>query len=173
MITSLSIGPEDEELRTTKQRVINKIIWLTGTSRNALLVIICGVLGYYFSETSPFHLTGQWTTEFVNICIFFFSFTLRNSDNSSIKIQINLFSFLLIVKIMFVGSIPGGMPSVQLPSFGFTKNNTTVTFVEMCSNLGSGILVLPLISLMEDVAICKAFGKKFYSFYWHHLLFIF
>lgn len=52
------------------------------------------------------------------------------------------------------------MPSIELPPFGYTKDdNTTVSFFDMCSNLGSGILVLPLISLMEDISICKAFGK--------------
>lgn len=51
------------------------------------------------------------------------------------------------------------MPTVQAPPFGFTKDNTTVTFIEMLGNLGSGIVVIPLISLMEDIAVCKAFGK--------------
>lgn len=54
------------------------------------------------------------------------------------------------------------MPTVKLPPFGFTKDqNTTLTFMDMCSNLGSGLIVLPLISLMEDVAVCKAFSKSF------------
>ncbi|XP_076648909.1 epidermal stripes and patches [Halictus rubicundus] len=114
LLASYKIGPKEEELQTPKYRILNKIIWLIGTSRNAFLVIICGVLGYSFSEKSPFKL---------------------------------------------VGHIPGGMPTVQLPPFSYTNsNNTTVTFVEMVSNLGSGILVLPLISLMEDIAICKAFS---------------
>lgn len=52
------------------------------------------------------------------------------------------------------------MPTVQIPSFGYMKDdNTTVTFIDMVGNLSSGILVIPLISLMEDIAICKAFGK--------------
>lgn len=52
------------------------------------------------------------------------------------------------------------MPNIQPPPFSYIKyDNTTVTFVDMISNLGSGILVLPLISLMEDIAICKAFCK--------------
>jgi len=55
------------------------------------------------------------------------------------------------------------MPTVQIPPFGFTNGNTTVTFVEMLSNLGSGLIVIPLISLMEDIAICKAFGKSILS----------
>ncbi|KZC13813.1 PREDICTED: sodium-independent sulfate anion transporter [Dufourea novaeangliae] len=115
LLASYKIGPVDEELQTSKYRTINKIIWLIGTSRNAFLVVFCGLLGYSFKGESPFKL---------------------------------------------VGHIPGGMPMVQLPPFGYTKSdNTTVTFVEMVSNLGSGILVLPLISLMEDIAICKAFSN--------------
>ena len=114
LLASYNIGPKDEELQTTKYRVINKLIWLIGTSRNAFLVIICGFLGYSLSGDAPFKL---------------------------------------------VGHIPGGMPTVQLPPFGYTKSdNETVTFIQMISNLGSGVLVLPLISLMEDIAICKAFA---------------
>ncbi|XP_015595534.1 sodium-independent sulfate anion transporter isoform X2 [Cephus cinctus] len=115
IVASITVGPEEEELRTTKHKIVNKILWLTGTSRNALLVVVCGILGYSFTNNAPFKL---------------------------------------------IGHIPGGMPAVQLPPFGYTKDgNTTVSFMEMCSNLGSGILVLPLISLMEDVAICKAFAN--------------
>ncbi|XP_006619830.1 sodium-independent sulfate anion transporter-like isoform X1 [Apis dorsata] len=114
LLASYTIGPKDEELQSTKYRVLNKFIWLFGTSRNALLVILSGLLGYSFRKKSLFKL---------------------------------------------VGYIPEGMPNIQPPSFSYIKyDNTTVTFVDMISNLGSGILVLPLISLMEDIAICKAFS---------------
>lgn len=61
MISSFTIGPENEELRTKKQRIINTLIWLTCTSRNALLVIVCGLLGYFFStaHNSPFQVIGM------------------------------------------------------------------------------------------------------------------
>lgn len=66
----------------------------------------------------------------------------------------------IYINCFFSGYIPGGMPAVHVPPFGYTaSDNTTVTFFDMIGNLGSGILVIPLISLMEDVAICKAFGK--------------
>ncbi|KAH0540910.1 sodium-independent sulfate anion transporter [Cotesia glomerata] len=113
-VATIQIGPANENSQTTKHRVMNKLIWLTGTSRNAILVIVCGIIGYYFASQPPFKL---------------------------------------------IGSLPGGMPSVEFPPFGFTKDNTTVSFVEMCSNLGSGLIVLPLISLMEVVAVCKAFSN--------------
>lgn len=115
LLAACKIGPDKEELRSTKHRIVNKVLWLIGTSRNAFLVILCGVLGWSFQDNSPFKL---------------------------------------------IGYIPGGMPAVQIPPFGYIKDsNTTLTFIDMIGNLGSGILVIPLISLMEDVAICKAFAN--------------
>lgn len=69
------------------------------------------------------------------------------------------------------------MPPVKSPPFGFSysklnstdSETVTVSLNDMLSNLGTGIIVLPLIALMEDVSVCKAFGKPFlyffYSFY--------
>ncbi|GLV44608.1 Epidermal stripes and patches [Carabus blaptoides fortunei] len=108
-------GDEEKEAKTY-QKVINKIIWLIGTSRNAILVIICGLIGYnmFNDGESPFNLIGE---------------------------------------------IPPGLPSVQFPPFGFSNANGTVSFWDMCSNLGSGIIVVPLIALLENIAICKAFAN--------------
>lgn len=126
VIATLKIGPpetQDAEIDkdgksgpTTFQKTMNKTIWLIGTSRNAILVILCGVLGYalYSDGEPPFKL---------------------------------------------IGDIPPGLPSVHIPPFGYTKGNVTVGFGEMISNLGSGIIVVPLIALLENIAICKAFGE--------------
>ncbi|KAG7187960.1 hypothetical protein KM043_013920 [Ampulex compressa] len=115
LLASYTIGPENKEEWSTKHKIVNKIVWLLGTSRNAFLVIFCGLLGYSFAGSPPFKL---------------------------------------------VGYIPGGMPTIQSPPFSYIKNdNSTGTLVDMMMNLGSGVIVLPLISLMEDVAICKAFAN--------------
>lgn len=51
------------------------------------------------------------------------------------------------------------MPLPQLPPFSYVRaDNTTADFLDMVSELGSGLLVLPLIILLEDIAICKAFS---------------
>ncbi|XP_014235000.1 sodium-independent sulfate anion transporter-like isoform X1 [Trichogramma pretiosum] len=116
MVASLSFGTEEQQRHSTPYKILNKCLWLMGTSRNALLVVICGCIAYSFPVgQSPFNL---------------------------------------------IGDIPSGMPAVQLPPFGYTKDdNTTVSLWTMCENLGSGIIVVPLISLMEDIAICKAFAN--------------
>lgn len=57
------------------------------------------------------------------------------------------------------GAIPSGVPLPQLPPFSYVRaDNSTADFVDMVSELGSGLLVIPLIVLLEDIAICKAFS---------------
>lgn len=47
----------------------------------------------------------------------------------------------------------------QLPPFSYVRaDNSTADFLDMVSELGSGLLVIPLIVLLEDIAICKAFS---------------
>lgn len=60
---------------------------------------------------------------------------------------------------MFSGHIPQGLPNFELPQF--SANNGTINFVGIIRDLGSGILVLPLVGILENIAICKAFGTNF------------
>lgn len=98
-------------------KVINKTLWLIGTSRNAILVVISGFIGYSFYTNGP-------------------------------------------TPFRLIGFVPPGLPEVKPPPFSFTgSDNTTVTFVDMVSGIGPGIVVVPLIALLENISICKAFGK--------------
>ncbi|XP_031837112.1 sodium-independent sulfate anion transporter isoform X2 [Nomia melanderi] len=60
---------------------------------------------------------------------------------------------------VLTGHIEAGLPSVQPPAFSRTVGNQTETFVDMCKNLGTGILIVPLISIIGNVAIAKAFSR--------------
>lgn len=65
-----------------------------------------------------------------------------------------------IVKYNFPGKIPSGLPSFDLPKFSVTNDNgTTIGFFDMVTNIGSGVIVLPIIGLIETISICKTFGK--------------
>ncbi|XP_058061911.1 sodium-independent sulfate anion transporter-like isoform X2 [Anopheles bellator] len=57
------------------------------------------------------------------------------------------------------GTVTPGLPPVKLPPFSTVLNNQTLTFPEMTSKLGSSIIALPLIAILETVAIVKAFSK--------------
>jgi sodium-independent sulfate anion transporter 11 len=63
--------------------------------------------------------------------------------------------------LLFTGNITQGLPEFQLPPFEFYDNtaNHTVTFTDMCSTLGTGLIIVPLVALLENIAICKAFCK--------------
>ncbi|KAK1135520.1 hypothetical protein K0M31_000107 [Melipona bicolor] len=57
------------------------------------------------------------------------------------------------------GKIQSGLPTFSLPPFSSQVGNETYTFLDICSHLGSGIIVLPLVSVLANVAIAKAFAS--------------
>ncbi|PNF43810.1 hypothetical protein B7P43_G07765 [Cryptotermes secundus] len=116
LLTMVKVGPKDETQMTTTQRAINKLLWLIGTSRNAILVVICGFIGYHFENTDTIKITGNITQ---------------------------------------------GLPEFKIPPFEFydSTTNHTVSFTDMCSTLGTGLIIVPLVALLENIAICKAFSN--------------
>lgn len=60
---------------------------------------------------------------------------------------------------ILTGTVRPGLPEFGLPPFGTTLGNRTLTFVEMCNELGTSIIMVPIIAVLGNVAIAKAFGK--------------
>ncbi|XP_066151803.1 sodium-independent sulfate anion transporter-like isoform X2 [Euwallacea fornicatus] len=60
------------------------------------------------------------------------------------------------------GKVPSGMPKIAFPPThsSFNVGNTTnlVGFTEMISQLGSGIIVIPVVAVLANVAIAKAYS---------------
>ncbi|XP_033215482.1 sodium-independent sulfate anion transporter-like [Belonocnema kinseyi] len=57
------------------------------------------------------------------------------------------------------GEVKSGLPSLQLPPFSAQSGNQTYTFLDMCSHLGSGIIFVPLVAVLTNVAIAKTFAS--------------
>jgi solute carrier family 26 (sodium-independent sulfate anion transporter), member 11 len=57
------------------------------------------------------------------------------------------------------GDIASGFPSISMPPFSTVHNNETYTFTGMVSSLGLSIVSVPVISIIEAVAIAKSFSK--------------
>ncbi|KAJ8683151.1 hypothetical protein QAD02_018943, partial [Eretmocerus hayati] len=57
------------------------------------------------------------------------------------------------------GNVTSGMPNVTLPKFSTIYQNQTYGFLDMCRHLGSGIIILPLVSVLANVAIAKVFAS--------------
>ncbi|KMQ84141.1 sodium-independent sulfate anion transporter [Lasius niger] len=109
---------KDKKIANT---TLKRFLWVIGTARNALVVILCAVTSYIFEmyDGAPFILTGH---------------------------------------------IDAGLPSVEPPPFSRTiGQNQTESFIDMSKNFKFGILIIPLISIIGNVAIAKAFCTKYFQ----------
>lgn len=59
----IQIGPSDIKEKTSGQRIISSIIWLISTARNIIVVVFCGLLGYFYQKQGnlPFKLSSNST----------------------------------------------------------------------------------------------------------------
>lgn len=60
--------------------------------------------------------------------------------------------------LTLIGDIRGGLPTFQPPPFSTTVGNETYTFIDMVQVLGPQSIVLPLVAILESVAIAKVFA---------------
>lgn len=67
--------------------------------------------------------------------------------------------------VLLTGHVKEGLPTFQLPPFKAQVGNHTYNFIDMVSTMGSGCLVVPLLSLLESIALAKVFCKFFYILY--------
>lgn len=59
----------------------------------------------------------------------------------------------------FSGNITSGLPPFQLPQFSTEFNNQTYTFPQMVNEIKLGVFILPLVAVLANVTIAKAFCK--------------
>ncbi|XP_071871095.1 sodium-independent sulfate anion transporter isoform X1 [Bombus fervidus] len=57
------------------------------------------------------------------------------------------------------GHITEGLPPFSPPPFSLVKGNHTYNFEELIGELGSTVISVPLIAILESIAIAKAFAK--------------
>lgn len=57
------------------------------------------------------------------------------------------------------GKIEPGLPAFNLPAFSVQEGNSTVSFPEMCSELGLSIIIMPVVAILANVAIAKSFAS--------------
>lgn len=60
--------------------------------------------------------------------------------------------------IRLTGTVEQGIPKFQVPHFTAMNGNDTIGFVEIVGELGTGLIFLPLVAVLANVAIAKAFS---------------
>ncbi|XP_045515845.1 sodium-independent sulfate anion transporter-like isoform X1 [Pieris brassicae] len=88
-----------------------------------------------------------------------------SARNAFVVLGASLLAFALyrydIVPFNLTGEIQGGLPYFGPPPFSTVVNNVTLGFEEMLAVFGPSGLVMPLVTILESVAIAKAFaGSK-------------
>jgi len=114
--------------------ILNKTIWFVCTSRNAIIVIFCLVMAAILDPD-------------VEEC--------RKSDR-----EYGNYSCTFMV----TGKIDAGVPPFKVPPFSIPENAThegpehEISFSGMLSELGSAVIIIPIIAILESIAIAKAFS---------------
>ncbi|OXB61070.1 hypothetical protein ASZ78_013633 [Callipepla squamata] len=62
--------------------------------------------------------------------------------------------------LTLTGSVPCGLPPFHPPPFSKALPNGTVPFSRMVQDMGAGLAVVPLVGVLETVAIAKAFASQ-------------
>ena len=132
--------------------IMSKTVWVISTARNAVIVVICALLAYGFDPVlpDPDHKESQDLD--------------LHSDNHTLESNVH-HSYGPNTTFILTGNINGGLPNFQSPPFSIGNYSDPsgdphyTPFSGMLSNLGSAIIILPLLVILENVAIAKAFGK--------------
>nr|XP_019556156.2 LOW QUALITY PROTEIN: sodium-independent sulfate anion transporter-like [Aedes albopictus] len=89
--------------------------------------------------------------------------TFRLSRNAIVVIGGTVLAYCLstdgVAPFQLTGNVTSGLPPVQLPPFSAVVHNQTYSFTDMVSELGTSVIALPLIAILESIAIAKAFSK--------------
>ncbi|KAG1691519.1 Sodium-independent sulfate anion transporter [Nymphon striatum] len=68
--------------------------------------------------------------------------------------------------LSLTGEVHPGIPPFKIPPFHYNAfNNVTnqtveITFIDICEDLGAGLILIPLISVLESIAIAKVFDTS-------------
>ncbi|KAL1392777.1 hypothetical protein pipiens_012238 [Culex pipiens pipiens] len=70
------------------------------------------------------------------------------------------FSLEGIEPFKLTGHVEPGVPPFHVPPFSITNNGTHYAFGDMISVMGTSIITIPLVSILEIISIGKAFSKE-------------
>jgi len=121
------------KMSATAQKILSNGVWFICTARNAVVVVICAVMAGFTDPGCIDIMEAQKAENYTGNATCVWKLT---------------------------GSIKSGIPPFALPPFSTapSEHEDSKTFNEMVAQLGSAIIVIPLIAILESVAIAKAFA---------------
>lgn len=132
---------------STSKRIMKKIVWFVSVGRNAVIVFFTTFLALTMEthgDGGHFTLTGSIKKGLPTFEVssgFYRCFVGIYLNNSLYKI-VHFIQFK------------------QVPKLESHDGNSTITTVQILTQIEGGLIVLPLIGFLESVAIAKAFARK-------------
>nr|XP_018913369.1 PREDICTED: sodium-independent sulfate anion transporter-like [Bemisia tabaci] len=132
---------------------------------DASLGIICLIVLFTLRKIKEFKICGaneNPTTgqKYLANILWFIS----TSRNIIVVLFCSVMAFIFVQKngsapFALSSPVKKGLPTLQLPPFSTQVGNRTYNFLDMTSSLGSAILVLPLLSILENISLAKVFSE--------------
>lgn len=141
--------------------VLKNIFMQIGNTKfwDATLGICCCLFLLGFRELKKLGASPQDTNKssFWRKFIWFLSV----SRNALVVVICAVLAFILtkndIIQFSLTSEVEPGFPTISPPLLSY--NNGTHTTLDMITELGSGVLIIPLIAILSNVAIAKAFAN--------------
>ncbi|XP_020708385.2 sodium-independent sulfate anion transporter-like isoform X4 [Athalia rosae] len=137
-----------DSIRAVIENIKDTSLWDTvlGISSIALLVGLKQLRG---------DRRGSWVYKII--------WVLSLARNAVVVILATVLAYIFYINgieaFKLTGTIAEGLPPFGLPPFSICYNNRTYNFGETVSELGSSLISVPLIAILESIAIAKAFAK--------------
>ncbi|XP_048515879.1 sodium-independent sulfate anion transporter-like isoform X2 [Athalia rosae] len=138
-----------DSIRAVIENIKDTSLWDTvlGISSIALLVGLKQLRG---------DRRGSWVYKII--------WVLSLARNAVVVILATVLAYIFYINgieaFKLTGTIAEGLPPFGLPPFSICYNNRTYNFGETVSELGSSLISVPLIAILESIAIAKAFGES-------------
>ncbi|XP_030746086.1 sodium-independent sulfate anion transporter-like [Sitophilus oryzae] len=149
----LGLNIKSHETLSTIIEVIQRISSLK--IADTVLGVLCVVFLLSFKQITKIRCKTEETKKLL--------WFLSISKNALVVLISSIISFIWFqwkgqTPFKLTGDVPSGLPDFSFPPTTAKVNNETVSLVDMVTGLGSGIIVVPLVAVLANVAIAKAYS---------------
>ncbi|OXA64562.1 Sodium-independent sulfate anion transporter [Folsomia candida] len=133
-----------KDIKPSENKFIKTTLWLTSLSRNVIVIVVTSIIAWAWSGHTPFQLVGNVQGGFPSVALPQFRLPVKRVEDTYYY-NLNNQTYNETSMLNMTISTEGG-------------DDTYLSFMESCQLLKTGPLVIALISILQNVAISKAFG---------------
>ncbi|ESO02688.1 hypothetical protein HELRODRAFT_106819 [Helobdella robusta] len=149
------------QLIQTIQKIPETRLW------DFLMGVVCIFFIVFFRKIKELKVWSKPPANFPMKLLSQFVWLIGTARNIIVIVGASIVAFIFLDNKMrpfsLIGYIPPGIPSFQTPQFTLydPKKNVTYDVSDMSSTIGIGFLIVPMVGLIEAMAIGRVFARKF------------